>query len=86
VALVLISALLQVGTWLDHYVVIVTSMERGFMTSAWRAAVPTGWDWLLLAGSVGLFALLMFVFLRALPVMSVFEVRRQHAVRSAEGR
>lgn len=82
VALVLISVLFQAGTWLDHYIVIVTSMERGFMTSAWRTATPTGWDWLMLAGSVGLFALLMFVFMRALPVMSVFETRRRDAARS----
>jgi hypothetical protein len=82
-ALVLISVLFQAGTWLDHYIVIVTSMERGFMTSAWRTATPTGWDWLMLVGSVGLFALLMFVFMRALPVISVFETRRRDTLASA---
>ena len=33
------------------------------------------WDWLLLAGSLGLFFFLMLMFIRLLPAISMFEMR-----------
>jgi molybdopterin-containing oxidoreductase family membrane subunit len=36
---------------------------------------PTFWDWATLAGSLGLFACLMFLFLRLLPAISMSEMR-----------
>lgn len=74
--LVMIATLINVGIWLDHYTTIVTSEAHGFMPSAWRMTVPTLWDWLLLAGSVGLFLTLMFGFMRFLPVLPIFALRK----------
>jgi molybdopterin-containing oxidoreductase family membrane subunit len=36
---------------------------------------PTMWDFMTLLGTIGLFVTLMFVFLRVLPLISVFEMR-----------
>ena len=37
--------------------------------------IPTGWDWLTLFGSLGLFFAMIFLFVRFLPMVSIFEVR-----------
>jgi molybdopterin-containing oxidoreductase family membrane subunit len=36
---------------------------------------PTGWDFMTLFGTIGLFLTLMFVFVRVLPLISIFEMR-----------
>jgi molybdopterin-containing oxidoreductase family membrane subunit len=75
-ALVIIAILVNLGIWLDHYLTIVTYEAHGFMPSAWRMPLPTVWDWLTVVGSLGLFITLMFGFLRLLPVMVMFELRK----------
>lgn len=37
--------------------------------------VPTLWDWATFFGSLGLFLSLLFLFIRFLPVISMFEMR-----------
>jgi molybdopterin-containing oxidoreductase family membrane subunit len=36
---------------------------------------PTIWDWSMFFGTIGLFVTLIFLFVRFLPVISIFEVR-----------
>jgi molybdopterin-containing oxidoreductase family membrane subunit len=37
--------------------------------------MPTIWDWSTFVGTIGLFLALFFVFIRLLPVISIFELR-----------
>ena len=60
----------QVGMWLERFMLIVTSLNRDFLPSAWGMFYPTFWDWHL-AGSIGLFVLLFLLFLRVLPAISI---------------
>jgi molybdopterin-containing oxidoreductase family membrane subunit len=39
--------------------------------------VPTKWDWMTYAGTIGFFMLLIFLFVRLLPSISIFEVREE---------
>ena len=70
------------GMWLERYVIVVTSLARDFMPSAWQDFVPTFWDWATLAGTIGLFIAGIFVFVRLLPVVSMAEMRE--LIRSKE--
>jgi molybdopterin-containing oxidoreductase family membrane subunit len=36
---------------------------------------PTFWDWATYLGTIGLFVTLLFLFIRFLPVISIFEMR-----------
>jgi molybdopterin-containing oxidoreductase family membrane subunit len=36
---------------------------------------PTMWDWSMFVGTIGLFLSLLFLFIRFLPVISIFEMR-----------
>src|SRR5664280_2768194 len=73
--LFVISIVVNVGMWLERFVIVVTSLHRDFVPSSWGMYVPTGWDWAFFVGSLGLFFSLMFLFIRFLPVISIFEMR-----------
>ena len=45
------------------------------MPSAWGMYAGTVWDWATFIGSIGLFLALIFLFIRLLPVISIFELR-----------
>jgi molybdopterin-containing oxidoreductase family membrane subunit len=66
---------INVGMWLERFVIIVTSLHRDFLPSSWEMYYPTIWDFATFFGTIGLFITLMFIFVRVLPLISVFEMR-----------
>ena len=74
-ALFLIAIVINVGMWMERFMIIVVSLERDFLPSSWGVFKPTFWDWATLAGSLGTFALLFLLFVRFLPMISMYEVR-----------
>jgi molybdopterin-containing oxidoreductase family membrane subunit len=75
-ALFAISLIVNVGMWLERFVIVVTSLHRDYMPSAWGMYYPTKWDWMTFAGTIGLFLTLLFLFVRFLPLISIFEMRQ----------
>src|SRR5215467_3782461 len=73
--LFVISIVINIGMWLERFVIIVTSLHRDFLPSSWGMFAPTRWDISTFAGTIGLFLALLFLFLRFLPMISIFEVR-----------
>ncbi|HEY7115000.1 MAG TPA: NrfD/PsrC family molybdoenzyme membrane anchor subunit [Tepidisphaeraceae bacterium] len=73
--LFILSLLINVGMWLERFVIIITSLHRDFLPSSWGIYHPTRWDIATLAGTLGLFLCLFFLFCRFLPVISIFEMR-----------
>jgi Ni/Fe-hydrogenase subunit HybB-like protein len=71
----LISLVVGVGMWLERFVIIVTSLHRDFLPSSWGMYSPTMWDWTMFIGTIGLFFSLLFLFIRFLPIISIFEMR-----------
>jgi molybdopterin-containing oxidoreductase family membrane subunit len=74
-ALFTIAMVVNVGMWLERFVIVVTSLHRDFMPSAWGMYYPTRWDWATYVGTIGLFLALVFLFIRFLPLISIFEMR-----------
>jgi Ni/Fe-hydrogenase subunit HybB-like protein len=74
-ALWLISIVVSIGMWLERYVIIVVSLSRDFLPSSWGTYAGTRWDWMTFVGTIGLFLCLMFLFIRFLPMISIFEMR-----------
>jgi molybdopterin-containing oxidoreductase family membrane subunit len=74
-ALFVVAMFINVGMWLERFVIIVTSLHRDFVPSSWDMYYPTIWDFMTLFGTIGLFTTLMFLFVRVLPLISIFEVR-----------
>jgi len=80
----LISLGVLLGMWLERFMLIVTSLYQGFVPSSWGMFYPTFWDIAFLAGSVGLFFVLFLMFVRLLPVLSMFELRKLAHKRQVE--
>jgi molybdopterin-containing oxidoreductase family membrane subunit len=76
-ALFVIALVINTGMWLERFIIVVGSLSRDFMPSAWHIYVPTVWDWAVYAGTLGLFLTLLLLFIRFLPVISIFELRGQ---------
>jgi molybdopterin-containing oxidoreductase family membrane subunit len=83
-ALFAIAMIVNVGMWLERYMIIVVSLHRDFMPSAWGIYSGTIWDYATLIGSIGLFLALLFLFIRFLPVISIFELRQLVAAREKD--
>ena len=73
--LFLISFVILVGMWLERFVIVVLSLSRDFLTSSWGMYYPTRWDWMTYFGTIGMFLTAMFLFVRILPMISIFEMR-----------
>ncbi len=73
--LFVISIIVNIGMWLERFVIIVTSLHRDFLPSSWGMYWGTEWDWAMFLGTIGFFLMLMFLFIRFLPVISIFEMR-----------
>jgi hypothetical protein len=73
--LFLISLVVNVGMWLERFIIVVTSLHRDFLPSSWGMFRPTIWDWGTYVGTIGLFVALLLLFLRFLPMISIFEMR-----------
>jgi Ni/Fe-hydrogenase subunit HybB-like protein len=70
-----VSLVVSVGMWLERFVIIVTSLHRDFLPSSWGNYRGTPFDWTMFLGTIGLFLTLFFLFIRFLPVISIFEMR-----------
>lgn len=86
VPLFIIAVLINVGMWLERYVIVITSLHRDFLPSSWGLFAATFWDWSTFLGTIGLFCALMFLFLRLVPAISMAEMRHlvhesRHAAR-----
>jgi molybdopterin-containing oxidoreductase family membrane subunit len=73
--LFIIALCVNVGMWLERFVIVVTSLHRDFLPSAWGRYMPTIWDWSMFLGTIGLFLTLFFLFVRVLPSVAMFEMR-----------
>src|SRR5271168_384009 len=75
VLLFLVSTVVLVGMWLERFIIVVVSLQRDFLTSSWGMYYPTRWDWMTYIGTIGMFLAAMFLFVRILPMISIFEMR-----------
>jgi Ni/Fe-hydrogenase subunit HybB-like protein len=74
-ALFVISLIVNVGMWLERFVIVVTSLHRDYLPSSWGMYYPTRWDYMTFVGTIGLFLTLLYLFIRYLPMISIFEMR-----------
>jgi len=73
--LFVMSLIVNVGMWLERFVIVVTSLANDFVPTSWAHYTPTMWDYLLYAGTFGLFTTAFLLFLRFVPMISIFEVK-----------
>ena len=71
----LITIVVGIGMWLERFIIVVTSLHRDFLPSSWDMYAGTKWDWGVYVGTIGFFIFMMCLFMRFIPMISVFEIR-----------
>lgn len=75
IVLFVVANVVNIGMWLERFVIIVTSLHRDFLPASWAMYKPTIFDITMFVGTIGFFFSLMFLFIRFVPVISIFEMR-----------
>jgi molybdopterin-containing oxidoreductase family membrane subunit len=71
----IIAVLVNVGMWLERFVIIVVSLSRDYLPSSWGSYTPTWVEIAMLIGSFGVFFSLFLLFCRYLPMVAMAEVK-----------
>lgn len=82
--LFVLSIVVNIGMWMERFLIVVSSLHRDFLPSSWGMFYPTAWDWTHLLGSIGLFTVLFMLFVRLLPAISISEMREMLHEQKAE--
>lgn len=69
-----VAVIINIGMWIERYVIVVSGPSRDFLPSAWGEQSLTWLDYGILFGSLGTFFALVFLFVRILPAITIFEV------------
>ena len=77
--LFIVAVLVNFGMWFERFEIIVVSLSRDFLPSAWHIFVPTWVDIGILTGTLGFFGLLFLAFLRLVPFVPVAELKQMRS-------
>ncbi len=84
--LITISIAVNIGMWLERFVIIVTSLSRDFLPFAWGSYSPTWVEWSITAGSFAWFLMWFLLFAKLLPIVSMNEMKELSTVSTSEDR
>ena len=82
--LFIISLLINIGMWLERFVIIVTSLAHEFDPAAWGLYQPSWVEVGITVGSFAWFFLFFLFFVKFLPVVSLSEVKEQISESNSE--
>ena len=75
--LFVIAILVNLGMWLERFVIIISSLANDFNPYNWGKYSPTFVEWGIFLGTIGGFFFLFFSFTRLAPVVAISEVKAQ---------
>lgn len=73
--LIFVALAVNLGMWLERFVIIPMSLMSPYLPSAAHPYYPTIWDFAMFFGTVGFFVFMMFLFIRFLPIINMFEIK-----------
>jgi Ni/Fe-hydrogenase subunit HybB-like protein len=74
--LFLVSLDIVIGMWIERVMIVVITLNSPHLPSSWGLYIPTRWDWAILAGTIGFFMLCFLLFVRLVPMIPIFEMRK----------
>ena len=77
--LFVLSIFVNIGMYLERFVIIITSLAKEFNAYSWGTYSPTMIEVGVTIGSFGMFFTLFLLFTKALPVLSISEIKEQGA-------
>jgi molybdopterin-containing oxidoreductase family membrane subunit len=79
-----VGLLAAAGVWLDRWSMVVDGLSRDYLPTMSRGYTPSSAEWGLLGGTVALFGLVLLLFGRLVPAVSMFETRHEESEAEAE--
>ena len=75
IATFILSIFVNIGMWFERFVIIVTSLHRDYLPSAWTMFSPTFIDIGIYLGTIGFFFVLFLLYARTFPVIAQAELK-----------
>ena len=75
IATFILSIFVNIGMWFERFVIIVTSLHRDYLPSAWTMFSPTFIDIGIFLGTIGFFFTLFLLYSRTFPVIAQAELK-----------
>jgi len=75
IVLMLVCLDVSLGMWLERFVIIITSLQHAENPTMRHMYWPTVWDWGFFVGTLGFFTFMMFLFIRFVPMINIFEMK-----------
>jgi Ni/Fe-hydrogenase subunit HybB-like protein len=73
--LALVALDVSLGMWLERFVIIIVSLQHAEQPTMRDMYYPTVWDWGFFIGTMGFFTFMMFLFIRFVPMINIFEMK-----------
>ena len=86
VLLFTIACFVQLGMWLERFVLIVTAEYQDFLPSSWDHYYPSVVDVTILLGTISFFVFLYLLMVRFLPFIPIAELREMRHELAKEGK
>ncbi len=75
-AMMIISLLLNLGMWLERWMIVTPTFSHGFYPWTWDHVFFPSWvQWGIVFGSFGWFGMLFMLFCKLVPSVSMYEVK-----------
>ena len=74
-ALFIISLIINVGMWYERFNIVVTSLSKDYLPSAWTSYSPTWVEVSIFIGTLGIFTIGVLFFFRFVPMIAISEVK-----------
>lgn len=72
---IVIGMSIAVGIWIDSLAILIIGLEHDLLVQPGTIYVPTWPELMILFGSMGLFLLIALIFVRIVPIISIYETR-----------
>ena len=76
ILLFLISVDIVIGMWIERVMITIITLNSTHLPSSYGLYIPTRWDWVVLSGSLGFFIVCFLLFVRVVPMIPIFEMRK----------
>jgi Ni/Fe-hydrogenase subunit HybB-like protein len=76
IPLFLVSLNVVIGMWVERVMIVIITLNSTHLPSSYGLYVPTRWDWAVLTGSIGFFIICFLLFVRLIPMIPIFEMRK----------
>jgi len=73
--LFVVTIFVQLGMWMERFMLIVTSEAQDFLPSSWRTYRPSAIDMTILFGTMGFFLFLFFLLIKYVPFIPIAELK-----------